>query len=107
MKIYYYVNMKICIGWFIDIFVILFGDVYDSKSRLLEKDIYVSKNGHRELTGHLPNYDNMEGHQFEHFCANVIKENGFINVQVTPGSGDHGIDILAEKVYTVGILQLY
>lgn len=43
------------------------------------------------------NYDNMDGHQFEHFCANILKNNGFINVKVTQGSGDHGIDILAEK----------
>lgn len=42
-------------------------------------------------------YDNMEGHQFEYFCADILKENGFKNVEVTQGSGDHGIDILAEK----------
>lgn len=42
-------------------------------------------------------YDNMEGHDFEHFCADILKKNGFINVEVTQGSGDHGIDILAEK----------
>lgn len=43
------------------------------------------------------NYDNMEGHQFEYFCADILKNNGFENVEVTQGSGDHGIDILAEK----------
>lgn len=46
----------------------------------------------------IPNdYDNMDGHQFEYFCADVLKKNGFENVEVTQGSGDHGIDILAEK----------
>lgn len=45
----------------------------------------------------LSNYDTMNGHQFEYFCADVIRRNGFINVEVTQGSGDHGIDILAEK----------
>lgn len=44
-----------------------------------------------------PNYDNMEGHDFEYFCADLLRKNGFINVEVTQGSGDHGIDILAEK----------
>lgn len=44
-----------------------------------------------------PIYDNMEGHQFEYFCADILKKNGFENVEVTQGSGDHGIDILAEK----------
>lgn len=43
------------------------------------------------------NYDNMEGHDFEYFCAAILRENGFINVEVTQGSGDHGIDVLAEK----------
>lgn len=42
-------------------------------------------------------YDYMDGHQFEYFCADVIRNNGFLNVEVTRGSGDHGIDILAEK----------
>lgn len=46
----------------------------------------------------IPNaYDNMEGHDFEYFCAELLKKNGFSNVEVTQGSGDHGIDILAEK----------
>ena len=42
-------------------------------------------------------FDNMTGHDFEHFCADLLTKNGFNNVEVTPGSGDHGIDILAEK----------
>lgn len=42
-------------------------------------------------------YDNMEGHQFEHYCAELLKKNNYENVEVTQGSGDHGIDILAEK----------
>lgn len=43
------------------------------------------------------NFDNMDGHDFEYFCANLLTKNGFTNVNVTKGSGDHGIDILAEK----------
>ena len=39
----------------------------------------------------------MEGHQFEYYCAELLKRNHFENVEVTQGSGDHGIDILAEK----------
>lgn len=41
--------------------------------------------------------DCMEGHDFEYFCADLLRKNGFINVEVTQGSGDHGIDILSEK----------
>ena len=43
------------------------------------------------------NIDSVEGHQFEHLCADLLKKNLFTNVTVTQGSGDHGIDILAEK----------
>lgn len=42
-------------------------------------------------------YDYMEGHDFEYFCAKLLKNNGFTNVEVTQGSGDQGIDILATK----------
>lgn len=45
----------------------------------------------------VPCYDTMEGHEFEHFCAKLLKLNGYHNVEVTRGSGDQGIDILAEK----------
>ena len=41
--------------------------------------------------------DEMEGHEFEYFCADLLQENGFYEVEVTKGSGDYGIDILAEK----------
>lgn len=43
------------------------------------------------------NYDSLNGHDFEYFCADLLRKNGFSNVEVTRGSGDHGIDILAEK----------
>ena len=41
--------------------------------------------------------DLMEGHEFEYFCADLLRRKGFIEVEVTKGSGDYGIDILAEK----------
>jgi restriction system protein len=41
--------------------------------------------------------DEMEGHDFEYYCADILKANGFIDVEVTKGSGDFGADILAEK----------
>lgn len=39
----------------------------------------------------------MNGHEFEAFCAELLKKNGFRNVTKTKGSGDQGIDILAKK----------
>lgn len=41
--------------------------------------------------------DDMEGHDFELFCAELLAKRGFLDVEVTKGSGDYGIDILAEK----------
>lgn len=41
--------------------------------------------------------DHMDGHRFEKYCATVLQKNGFVNVSVTPGSGDQGVDVIAEK----------
>ena len=41
--------------------------------------------------------DEMEGHDFEYYCADLLRDHGFIDVEVTKGSGDYGVDILAEK----------
>lgn len=43
------------------------------------------------------NIDEIEGHEFESFCADLLKNQGFEKVKVTKGSGDQGVDILAEK----------
>lgn len=50
-----------------------------------------------ESTDNVINIDTMEGHQFEQFCAQLLVKNGFSNVDVTKGSGDQGIDIIAHK----------
>ena len=39
----------------------------------------------------------MDGWQFEYETARVLRANGYENVQVTSGSGDFGVDVLAEK----------
>lgn len=41
--------------------------------------------------------DHMEGHKFESWCADLLRRNGFTEVEITPGSGDQGVDILAKK----------
>ena len=38
-----------------------------------------------------------DGVAFEEYCANLLKDNGFTNIETTKASGDHGVDILAEK----------
>lgn len=44
-----------------------------------------------------PNFDAMNGVDFENFCMDLLKRNGYKNVHGTKTSGDQGIDILAEK----------
>ena len=39
----------------------------------------------------------MEGHDFEHWGADLLRDLGFTKVEVTRESGDQGVDILAEK----------
>lgn len=45
----------------------------------------------------LSRIDFMEGHDFEYWCAALLRKIGFCNVEVTQGSGDQGVDVLAEK----------
>ena len=45
----------------------------------------------------LSEIDRMEGHDFEYFCAVLLKTNGYEKAEVTPGSGDQGIDVIAAK----------
>lgn len=41
--------------------------------------------------------DRMDGHAFEYYVADLLRHIGYINVEVTKGSGDQGVDVLAEK----------
>lgn len=41
--------------------------------------------------------DSMDGHTFEEWCAELLRKNGFVDVEVTPGSGDQGVDVIAVK----------
>lgn len=49
------------------------------------------------VAGEIEETDHMDGHSFEYWCADLLKKNGFKDVEVTPGSGDQGVDITAEK----------
>ena len=49
------------------------------------------------LTNMNNDIDNMEGHEFEYWCAALLRKNGYTHVVVTPGSGDQGVDITAYK----------
>ncbi len=61
---------------------------------LLVSVILLRINNKRKFT---KEYDLMEGRDFEFFCADLLQKRGFLDVEVTKGSGDNGVDILAEK----------
>ena len=41
--------------------------------------------------------DQMAGVQFERWCGSLLKCYGFRNIQYTATTGDHGVDIVAER----------
>ena len=42
-------------------------------------------------------FDDMEGAEFESYCAELLEAKGFENVETTPASHDYGIDIIADR----------
>lgn len=46
---------------------------------------------------HKRDFAHMNGWEFERWCAVWLRNKGFLNVQVTSGSGDFGVDVIAEK----------
>lgn len=41
--------------------------------------------------------ENMDPWEFEHLCAQSLLRCGFQWTKVTPGSNDHGVDVLAQR----------
>lgn len=100
LGILYLFTLGICgIGWIIDSVIAVWTYIQDRKILI----------GHESNSSDVINnmpilsydsskaYDDMEGHEFEYFCADILRKNGFTDVDVTKGSGDQGIDILAFK----------
>lgn len=77
MDDFYVVIIVICV---VIVLLVVAGVFYLCKKRNFSKD-----------------YDLMEGRDFEYFCADLLEKRGFLEVEVTKGSGDNGVDILAEK----------
>lgn len=42
-------------------------------------------------------YDDMDGWEFEEYVGDLLVKDGYIHVEVTRGSGDQGVDVLAER----------
>lgn len=69
------------------------------KSNKQETDIssHVNKDNLVSVKESDISFDNMSGRDFELFCSDLLKRNFYSSVEVTKASGDHGVDILAEK----------
>lgn len=52
---------------------------------------------HDSVGAALHTIDLMEGHAFEYWCADLLSKLGYVDVTVTKGSGDQGVDVLAQK----------
>jgi len=82
------------------------GVVCDSENRFLPPVVAMSKeeldnlfaNNIKEPTIEVTtDVDKMSGKEFESYCSLLLEKNNFTNIKLTQDSGDHGIDILAEK----------
>lgn len=58
-----------------------------------KEDIQIEKARQRRWS----DFDKIDGEAFEYFCADLLRANGFTNVELTKKTGDLGVDILAEK----------
>ena len=63
-------------------------DIPENENILLKNQLYNNFNY---------DFDKLSGRDFELFCANLLIKLGYKNVSVTSASGDHGIDVFAEK----------
>ena len=43
-------------------------------------------------------YDDMDGWEFEEYVGGLLARDGYIHVEVTRGSGDQGVDVLAQQI---------
>ena len=77
-------------------------DLQQYKSRMSLSNQSLAETGrdllfqYSKIVGTIEEADGMEGHEFEHWCADLLQKNGYTQVVVTPGSGDQGVDITAK-----------
>lgn len=68
-----------------------------TKEEYMDRALGRSQSLEYDLEDILHTIDSMNGHDFEHWCARFLCDLDFSNVVVTKGSGDQGVDVLAEK----------
>lgn len=68
---------------------------YDSHSHQPQSSPSLVQNPYGYRPQGLP--PTMTGHDFEHYCAELLRQNGYTGVHVTKASGDNGVDIVATR----------
>lgn len=68
---------------------------FEASYRMIASNDYDTVTSQSRIDLYNNQYDYMEGHDFEAYCAELLQKNGFDGVEVTPGSNDQGIDIIA------------
>lgn len=68
---------------------------FEASYRMIASDDYDTATSQSRIDLYNNKYDYMEGHDFETYCAELLQKIGFDSVEVTPGSNDQGIDIVA------------
>ena len=80
---------------------ILKDDIYSYRGRLNDENMavyeecYKSVESLAQVVGTIDEVDIMSGNDFEHWCADLLAQNGCTNV--TQASGDQGVDVTATK----------
>ena len=57
----------------------------------------INHTNHEKHYINIKSLNSLTGSEFENYCSDILSDNGFVNIQLTKGSGDHGIDITAYK----------
>lgn len=74
-----------------------FSSEFDSATVAAAKRYTYLLKEYRKVVGTLAEADSLEGHEFEQWCADLLRKQDFHDVEVTKGSGDQGVDIIAVK----------
>lgn len=87
----------------------LIGGIYDlfahRKEEIIYRDLLEGDYFDYTLEEILQSVDVMDGYDFENFSAALLGRKGFEKIEVTKGSGDQGVDIIAEKEEIVYAFQ--
>ena len=85
------IGILICVLlFFICVFVVGLYDGWRGVNRFADNN-YENENSYLKET------ESMSGIEFEYYCANILKRNNFLGIEMTKTSGDQGVDILAVK----------